>query len=571
MTLGGLLAFRGVVWVLSGGTTVAPDDATFVLIGGGPAGSLGGTMSWVLGIVICVAVVYLLVNARRQRRKFGFALRPMWAEVLLGTVGCAFVLGAVWVANSYHWPAGLASQFAKARGITEPPGGLQIEAGIPWPLVIVIGVGIVMTFLAKRRRFGRNVFAYGGNPDAAELAGINTRWTIMKTFILMGVLCAISAAIASARLNGGTLDLGPGLRAVRDRRGGHRRHVVRRRDRHDPRGDPRRPRHAVAGLRAELHGDGLADPEHRRRDRPGRRGRHRLVQSTACGMTAAEGPNVSEQTPLVEMRNINVAFGGVHAVRDVTIDLHAGEVVGLVGGNGAGKSTLMRVLSGAHRADSGEILINGEPSVISNPRDAKAYGIETIYQTLALADNLDAPANLFLGRELVSRFGSLDDDAMEDATRKVMGRLNPNFQRFTMPVKSLSGGQRQAVAIARAVHFNARILIMDEPTAALGPAETAQVRNLVRQLKTEGIGIFLISHDIHDVYDLADRVSVMYHGRIVDTVSKADVTTDEILGMIILGKKPGEVTQNELAALELRGLTRNLAAQSLRNVAASAG
>ena len=203
------------------------------------------------------------------------------------------------------------------------------------------------------------------------------------------------------------------------------------------------------------------------------------------------------------------------------------------------------MLSGAQRADTGEILINGEPVSISNPRDAKALGIETIYQTLALADNLDAPANLFLGRELTSRLGNLDDDRMEDATRKVMGRLNPNFQRFNMPVKSLSGGQRQAVAIARAVHFNAKILIMDEPTAALGPAETAQVRNLVRQLKNEGIGIFLISHDIHDVYDLADRVSVMYHGQIVDTVNKHEVSTDDILGMIILGKKPGDVTEKE--------------------------
>jgi D-xylose transport system ATP-binding protein len=257
--------------------------------------------------------------------------------------------------------------------------------------------------------------------------------------------------------------------------------------------------------------------------------------------------------PLVELRNINVAFGGVHAVRDVSIDLRPGEVVGLVGGNGAGKSTLTKVLAGAQRADTGEILINGSPVEISNPRDAKTFGIETIYQTLALADNLDAPANLFLGRELTSRLGNLDDDRMEDATRKVMGRLNPNFQRFNMPVKSLSGGQRQAVAIARAVYFNAKILIMDEPTAALGPAETAQVRNLVRQLKSEGIGIFLISHDIHDVYDLADRVSVMYHGRIVDTVNKHDVTTDEILGMIILGKKPGEATEKELEALELRG------------------
>src|SRR5262245_52452845 len=255
--------------------------------------------------------------------------------------------------------------------------------------------------------------------------------------------------------------------------------------------------------------------------------------------------------PIVEMRNIKVAFGGVHAVNDVSIDLRAGEVIGLVGGNGAGKSTLMRVLSGARPADSGEILVDGEPKTIANPRDAKALGIETIYQTLALADNEDAPANLFLGRELTTRLGNLDDSAMEDATRKVMARLNPNFKRFATPVKSLSGGQRQAVAIARAVHFNARILIMDEPTAALGPAETAQVRDLIRQLKAEGIGIFLISHDIHDVFDLSDRISVMYHGRIVSTVRKDDVTPDDVLGMIILGKKPEEVTQKDLAEIQL--------------------
>ena len=156
---------------------------------------------------------------------------------------------------------------------------------------------------------------------------------------------------------------------------------------------------------------------------------------------------------------------------------------------------------------------------------------------------------MFLGRELCTRTGSLDDSAMENATRKVMGRLNPNFKNFKVAVQSLSGGQRQSVAIARAVHFNARILIMDEPTAALGPAETAQVMGLVKQLKAEGIGIFLISHDIHDVFDLSDRISVMYHGRIVDTVDKTTVTADEILGMIILGKKPGEATQKELAEL----------------------
>lgn len=258
---------------------------------------------------------------------------------------------------------------------------------------------------------------------------------------------------------------------------------------------------------------------------------------------------VAERTPLVEMRDIDVAFGGVHAVRDVTIDLYSGEVVGLVGGNGAGKSTLMRALSGARPPDSGEIQVDGKKVTIANPRDAKALQIETIYQTLALADNIDAPGNLFLGRELTSLLGMLDDSAMEDATRKVMGRLNPNFNRFKTPVRSLSGGQRQAVAIARAVHFNARILIMDEPTAALGPAETAQVRDLVRQLKKEGIGIFLISHDIHDVYDLSDRISVMYHGRLVGTVTKTDVTSDDVLAMIIMGKAPDEVTDRDRATL----------------------
>jgi D-xylose transport system ATP-binding protein len=261
------------------------------------------------------------------------------------------------------------------------------------------------------------------------------------------------------------------------------------------------------------------------------------------------GATETPRTALVEMRDIRVAYGGVQAVAGVSIDLNQGEIVGLVGGNGAGKTTLMRALSGARPADSGEILVNGEPAQIQNPRDAKAYGIETIYQNLALADNLDATANVFLGRELTQGVGSLDDAAMEDATRKVMGRLNPRFRNFKVPVMSLSGGQRQSVAIARAVEFNARILIMDEPTAALGPAETAQVRELVRQLKEEGIGIFLISHDIHDVYDLSDRISVMYHGKIVDTVRKEDVDTDAVLGMIILGKRPGEVTREELEAL----------------------
>jgi D-xylose transport system ATP-binding protein len=248
-------------------------------------------------------------------------------------------------------------------------------------------------------------------------------------------------------------------------------------------------------------------------------------------------------TPLVEMRDICISFGGIHAVDHVTVDLYPGEVVGLLGHNGAGKSTLIKVLSGAYHADTGEILINGEKAEIRSPRDARRYNIETIYQTLALADNLNAAQNLFLGRELVTGAGFVDDDRMEAETRKIMARLNPNFAKFAAPVKALSGGQRQSVAIARAVYFNARILIMDEPTAALGVKETQMVSELIDELKRQGLGIFLISHDIHDVMALCDRISVMKNGQLVGTERVQDVTEDDILGMIILGKKPGQTVQ----------------------------
>jgi D-xylose transport system ATP-binding protein len=245
-------------------------------------------------------------------------------------------------------------------------------------------------------------------------------------------------------------------------------------------------------------------------------------------------------TPLVEMRDISIAFGGVKAVDRVSIDLYPGEVVGLLGHNGAGKSTLIKCLSGAYRQDSGDIFINGQKATITNPRDARAYNIETIYQTLALADNLDAASNLFLGRELVTPLGFVDEARMEAETRKIMGRLNPNFRKFAAPVKALSGGQRQSVAIARAVYFNAKILIMDEPTAALGPQETRMVAELIQELKRQGLGIFLIEHDIHAVMQLCDRASVMKNGQLVGTVDVKDVTDDDILGMIILGKKPAK-------------------------------
>jgi len=241
---------------------------------------------------------------------------------------------------------------------------------------------------------------------------------------------------------------------------------------------------------------------------------------------------VAERTPLVEFRHINVAFGGVHAVRDVSVDLYAGEVMGIVGGNGAGKTTLMRVLSGAHPADSGEVFVDGKRVTITNPRDAKRYNIETIYQTLALADNVDAPANLFLGREKTTRLGSLDDSAMEAETRKVMGRLNPNFTRFKMPVVSLSGGQRQAVAIARTMLSEAKIVLMDEPTAAISVRQVAEVLNLIKHLRDQGIAVVLISHRMPDVFTVADRIVVMRRGKKVADKRIADSSPEEVTGLI---------------------------------------
>lgn len=244
------------------------------------------------------------------------------------------------------------------------------------------------------------------------------------------------------------------------------------------------------------------------------------------------------QQPLVEMIDIEKHFGGIHAVDHVSVDLHPGEVVGVLGHNGAGKSCLMRILSGAMIPDGGEIRVRGETVTFTEPNDARAMGIETIHQTLALADHLDAPANLFLGRELKTRFGNLDEKRMLDGAREVLARLNPNFKNLQDPVSSLSGGQRQVIAIARAIYFDTKILVMDEPTAALGPSETAMVAELVLKLKAEGIGIFLVSHDMHDVFDLCDRVVVMNKGRVVGAHGIHDVTKDDVLSLIIKGELP---------------------------------
>lgn len=208
VTLGGLLVWRGAAWSLASGRTIAPMDSTFQILGGGARGAIGGTASWVVAGVACAAILAYIWYDRRQRLRYGFQLRPTWATATLAVIGCAAVIGAVWVMNSYYLPENLAMQVAEERGIAWPEGGLQIPLGISYPVLIALGTMLVMSFIANRRRFGRYVYAIGGNPEAAELGGINTRWTIVKTFMLMGILVGVAAAVTIARLNAATSGMG---------------------------------------------------------------------------------------------------------------------------------------------------------------------------------------------------------------------------------------------------------------------------------------------------------------------------------------------------------------------------
>jgi D-xylose transport system permease protein len=208
VTLGGLLVWRGVAWWMASGRTIAPMDATFQIFGGGSRGTIGGTWTWIIGIAACLGIIALLVSRRHQRIKFGFTPRPMWAEIGIGVVACAVVIGAVAIINSYPVPELLARQYAEENGIAWPEGGLKIAQGLAAPVLVALVVALVMQFVATRTRYGRYVYAIGGNPEAAELAGVKTRWTIVKTFMLMGVLVAIAAAVLIARLNAATSGIG---------------------------------------------------------------------------------------------------------------------------------------------------------------------------------------------------------------------------------------------------------------------------------------------------------------------------------------------------------------------------
>jgi D-xylose transport system ATP-binding protein len=250
----------------------------------------------------------------------------------------------------------------------------------------------------------------------------------------------------------------------------------------------------------------------------------------------AVAPPAQDATPLLSLRNVNKSFGAVHVLQDVDFDAYAGQVTALVGDNGAGKSTLIKGVAGIHSFDSGDYHFDGRPVTVHSPKQANDLGIEVVYQDLALCDNLDIVHNLFLGRE-VTRAGMLNEAMMERrATETLAGLSVRTVRSIRQQVASLSGGQRQTVAIARAVLWNSKLVILDEPTAALGVAQTEQVLKLVRRLADRGLAVVLISHNLNDVFEVADSIAVLYLGKTAAQVPARDVTSNQVVELITAGR-----------------------------------
>lgn len=243
-----------------------------------------------------------------------------------------------------------------------------------------------------------------------------------------------------------------------------------------------------------------------------------------------------ESQPLIKLRGVSKSFGAVQALSKVDFSAYRGEVMALVGDNGAGKSTLIKGVAGIHAFDTGQIFFEGQETTIHSPKDSAALGIEVVYQDLALADNLDVVGNMYLGRELIKRPLRLDEERMEIACIETLQSLSVTTLRSVrQAVAGLSGGQRQAIAVAKAVMWNSKLVILDEPTAALGVAQTRQVLDLVRRLAHKGLGVIIISHNLHDVFEVADRITVLRLGRNVQEFFTRDTTQQEVVHAITAG------------------------------------
>ncbi len=277
---------------------------------------------------------------------------------------------------------------------------------------------------------------------------------------------------------------------------------------------------------------------------------------------------MADVQPILQVKDLYKRFGGLVAVDHVSLDIHPGEVVGLLGDNGAGKSTLIKMISGAYKPDGGQILLNGEAVSFSTPLEARRRGIETIYQDLALCDNLDASANIFLGRERMRHqlgiFRVLDRPYMLRESRQVLDQLDIRIPELRSPIRQLSGGQRQAVSIARAVYWNARLMIMDEPTAALGVPEQLKVLELIRTLRNQGVPVILISHNMQDVFAVADRVIVMRRGNKAGERKISETSENEVVGLMVGAEYTQVIKKIHDAPEEVRITTHDESEKDIR-------
>ena len=422
------------------------------------------------------------------------------------------------------------------------------------PIVLAVIVAVVGWVVLSKTRFGLYSLAVGGREEAARAMGINVRGIKLAVYGTIGLLGALAGIVLTGRLGNGSPNAGIMLEAR-----GHRGHRARR---HEPvrrRGDHRGHRcrcalHQLRSQRAEparrepVLGSGRhrIDPAARgaaqhRRESPGDgMGESPPDGGTGTGTESGSGGRAMT-APLIEMRNISKSFGAVVALRQVSLTVDAGEVVGLVGDNAAGKSTLMKILSGVYTPDTGEVVLDGRPRSFASPMDARGAGIEMVYQDFALVPELSVTRNIFLGRELLqsglrSRF--VDKASMRERATYLLERLGLRVPPVDTPVRAISGGQQQAVAIARATAFDARLVIMDEPTANLAAAAIGKVRAAIGRLKSHGVAVVVISHRIEDVLETADRAVVLKHGTVVGERRIAETGGDELVHMIVAGQDP---------------------------------
>ncbi len=455
-------------------------------------------------------------------------------NALIGTIGTQFAFRGL----AYIWTNGNSLNAYGYSGFAYLGEG-KVGA-VYFSTILMVAVFVVLGLVLGQTRYGSHIYAIGGSRVAAKRVGIRTGRVRASVYVLSGAAAALAGLVVTSANGSASPQTGTGDELLDHQRGDHRWNGARRRarqpDRHLPGSD-------VPGGAAERHGSHraagvLADLHRRRRAADCDRDRRTVPPAAAArGMTLSGLAHGSGDIVLQGV-GLRKKYGSVTAVDDVDIEIRAGEITAVVGDNGAGKSTLMKMLCGAIRPDAGEISIGGERVVLRTPLMARDRGIETVFQDLALAPNRDVVANLFLGRETVrggvwKPFGVLDRGAMRKQARTQLAELAVNVPRLTgLPIAHLSGGQRQAVAVARAAFWARQAMLMDEPTAALGVRESGQVLKLARAIADRGLAVVLVSHILPHVMELADRIIVMRHGKNVAEITE-DISSERLVRLIV--------------------------------------